>query len=69
MGDLDIDKMIILKFTSKKQNRRMWTGFTRFMISLVGLCEHGNEPMGSIKGEKCVAYLSNYLCLARILLY
>jgi hypothetical protein len=33
----------------------------------VGLCEHGNEPIGSKKkkGEESDDYLSDYLCLTK----
>jgi hypothetical protein len=32
---------------------------------LAGSCEHGNEPSGSIKGEKFVGYLRDYQLLRK----
>jgi hypothetical protein len=40
-----------LKWISRKLCRRMWTGLLLLSIGpVVGFCEHGNEPSGSIKG-------------------
>jgi hypothetical protein len=32
---------------------------------MAGVCEHGNEPSGSGKGEEFVVYVSDYLVSQR----
>ena len=43
-GNLPVEGMTILKWTLRKQSRRMWNGFMDFTTGLlVGCCVHGNE--------------------------
>jgi hypothetical protein len=46
-----VDWRIILKWILKKHGERMWNGLIWLGIGASGglLCEHGNEPSGSIK--------------------
>jgi hypothetical protein len=53
LEDLARDGKIALKWILKKQNGRVWTAFNRLRIGMVASsCEHGKEPLGSIKDEK-----------------
>jgi hypothetical protein len=58
MEDVVIDGRIILRYTLKASNVKMWIGFN---CSLVRVCsEHGNERSGSVKGGHIYAHLSHY---------
>jgi len=35
-------------------------GYSQFIYMCMGCCEHGNEPLASIKGEEFVDELSDY---------
>jgi hypothetical protein len=49
--ELGVNGRIILEWILKKSVGRVWTGFIWLKIGAVaGRCEHGNEPLGSIKG-------------------
>jgi hypothetical protein len=58
LKDLSIDGRIILKKILKKLGVRMWTA------SEYGpqedCCEHGNEPLGYLKGRELSVQLSGY---------
>jgi hypothetical protein len=50
LEDLGVDVRIILKFILSELGVRMWTGLICLRIGPSGgLCEHCNEPLGSIK--------------------
>ena len=51
LEDQGIAGRIILKCILGKSVGRAWTGFIWLLIGKVvwGCCEHGNEPLGSIK--------------------
>jgi hypothetical protein len=52
MTDEGIDGRIMLKLILKKYSMRMWTELINLRIVPVeGPCEHGNEPLGSVKGR------------------
>jgi hypothetical protein len=49
-GRVDVDRKIIFNWISKKYDVRVWTAFIWLKwVSLVGLCEHSYEPLGSLK--------------------
>jgi hypothetical protein len=51
--DLGVGGTIILKTILVKSGFGVWTGFIWFRMGLmVGSCEYGNEPSGSIEGEE-----------------
>jgi len=50
-----------IKQILKKWSVKMWTGFIWLRIRISGgLCEHGNEPLGSVKGGEFLDRLSHY---------
>jgi hypothetical protein len=53
LGDLVVDASVILRYTLKRQNMKEQTGFIWLRTGTCGgSCEHGNELLGPIKGEK-----------------
>jgi hypothetical protein len=52
--DLGVDGKIILECIIGKQGGKVWSGFIWLMTGtsepVAVSCEHGNEPLGSIKG-------------------
>jgi hypothetical protein len=65
LSDLGIGGRIILKYTLKKEDVRVWTRFIWLRIgSSVSSCEHGNESLGSIKGHG-FCLLSDYQLLKK----
>jgi hypothetical protein len=50
LQDQDIGGWIILKLIFERQDVMIWTGLLRLRMGLVERsCEHGNEPLDSIK--------------------
>jgi hypothetical protein len=61
LGDEGEDGMIILKQILKKMGVRMWAGFICLRMSTSGgICEHGNEPSGFMRGRKFIDNLNEY---------
>jgi len=56
LEDLDLDWMIILKWTSNELDRIAWTEFIWLRIGMSDFCKHGYEPSGSIS---CAKVLNN----------
>jgi hypothetical protein len=58
LRDLYVDKRMILKWILKDKSVRMWldlgvSGSGQGLVA--GLCEHGNGPFSSMKGESLLA--------------
>jgi hypothetical protein len=52
-----VDGRIILKWTLEKEGWRVWIRLSGWGQGLVmGCCEHGNEPLGSIKGGEFLGF-------------
>jgi hypothetical protein len=50
LDDLGVDGRVILKWIFKRWDAEAWAGFARLRKeTVVGACECGKEPMGSIK--------------------
>jgi hypothetical protein len=50
-GDGGVCERVILKWILKKWCGRAWTGFFCGGLGpekMIGFCEHGNEPMGTV---------------------
>jgi hypothetical protein len=63
---LHIDGRIILKWISRKRGGRLWSGFIRLRMGPVtDSCEHGDGPLGFIKGGKFLDWLSDYQLLKK----
>jgi hypothetical protein len=47
--DVDVSGRITLRWITEKEDGVLWTGFIWRKIGTSGeLCEHGNEPSGSV---------------------
>jgi hypothetical protein len=51
---LGVDRRIILEWILGRQDRKMQTEFGSGQGPVVGSYEHGNEPLGTIKGGEFV---------------
>jgi hypothetical protein len=57
---------IILKWTLKKQDVRMYNGFNWLMVgSVAGCCEYSNKPSGVMKNGKLLELLSEFQLLKK----
>jgi hypothetical protein len=53
LGDLSVNEGQLLKYSLKKWGVRILAGLIWLRVgSLAGCCEHGTEPLGSIKGAE-----------------
>jgi hypothetical protein len=52
LGKIDIDGRIIIKSVLKKWDGNTWIRFIWFVEEFPSCCEHGNEPRGSMNGDK-----------------
>jgi hypothetical protein len=67
LGDLNVDGLIILKYSLKKYGVRIRNGFIWLMIETSGgSCEHGIECSDSIKIREFIDLLSDYLLLSSV---
>ena len=61
LEDLGVDGRIILRWIFRKWDVGVWTGSSYFTIgTVVGTCECGNEPLGSIKCGKFLDLLTTH---------
>jgi hypothetical protein len=50
LQDLGMNGRIALTWILREEDERLWTEFIWLMIvKVVGCCEHGNEPLGSVR--------------------
>jgi hypothetical protein len=67
LGDPRIDGRTILRSVAKKQDCRLWTGFSclRIWTPVDGHCRHVNELSDSIKWWEFLEWLSKYWLLKK----